>query len=107
LRKQTDDKLPKLSAFFCFGKFAKFSLLSIIISLQHRQKRFLRDFYATDLLHSFFALFLLFEEFAFSGNVAAVAFCGYVFSVCFYRASSDNFASDCRLNCYYKLLSRN
>ncbi len=56
-----------------FLREASGSLL-VLLRFQNRQKRLLRDFHFTELLHAFLTLFLLLEQFAFSGNVAAVAF---------------------------------
>lgn len=51
-----------------------------LLYLQHCQERFLRQFELAELFHSFLALFLLFEQFPFAGNVAAVALGNDIFS---------------------------
>ena len=43
--------------------------------LQHRQERLLGDVHPADALHAFFAFLLLFEELAFTADIAAIAFC--------------------------------
>ena len=45
------------------------------------EKGFLRYLYAAHLLHAALAFFLLFQQLAFAGNVAAVAFGRYVLAV--------------------------
>jgi len=42
---------------------------------KNSQERFLRNFNRTYVFHTLFAFFLLFQEFAFAGDVTAVAFC--------------------------------
>ena len=64
------------------------------------------DFDFADLHHALFAGFLFFEEFAFSRDVAAVAFGEYVFSDGIDRFASDNFAADGALDGDFELLSR-
>src|SRR5262249_37112973 len=43
---------------------------------QQGEERFLRDFHPSNLLHSFLAFFLLFEQLAFARDVSAVALGG-------------------------------
>ena len=47
---------------------------AVLADFQNRQKGLLRDVYLADALHPLFALFLLFEQLAFAGDVSAVAF---------------------------------
>ena len=47
---------------------------------QNSQKRILRDFDFSYLLHLFFTGFLFFQELSFSGNVSAIAFGENIFS---------------------------
>src|SRR5713101_6794253 len=49
-----------------------------LVNLEDREKRFLRNLHRAHLLHAFLALFLLFEELAFAGDVAAIALGGHV-----------------------------
>src|SRR5215217_1012226 len=56
---------------------------------QCSEEGFLGYLYAADLLHAAFAFFLLFEELAFAGDVAAVAFGRYVLAV-----GADGLAGD-------------
>lgn len=50
------------------------------VEFEDGEECFLRDLYPTDLLHAFLTFFLLFKQFAFSADVAAVALCGNVFA---------------------------
>ena len=52
----------------------------VVTGAEHRQERLLRDFDFAELLHPFLAFFLLSQQFAFAGDVAAVAFGGHVLS---------------------------
>src|SRR5215211_1914945 len=52
-----------------------------VLDTQRGQEGLLRYLHAPDLLHAAFAFFLLLEELAFAGDVATVAFGGYVFAV--------------------------
>src|SRR6266581_9328886 len=47
---------------------------------QHREEGFLRNIHLADALHAALAFFLLFEEFAFARDIAAVAFGQHVFA---------------------------
>ena len=48
------------------------------IQLQNRQERRLRHFHRTYLAHALLAFLLLFQQFAFAADVAAVAFGGKI-----------------------------
>src|SRR5689334_4507296 len=61
----------------------------LVAGFEDGHEGFLGDFYAADLLHALFALFLFFEELALTGDVAAVAFAGDVFA-----EGADGFAGD-------------
>ena len=54
--------------------------LLIHLRFKHGQKRLLRDFDFSELLHPLLAFFLLLQQLAFAGNVAAVALRGHVLS---------------------------
>ena len=73
------------------GLFAKQRDL-FFVNLQHCHKRFLRDVQTADGFHAFFAFFLFFQQFAFAGNIAAVALGDYVFAVGRNRFARDDFA---------------
>lgn len=62
------------------------------------------DFYATDVFHSLFPFLLFFEEFAFSADVAAVAFGDDVFSEGFDGVGGDDFLADGGLDTDFVLL---
>jgi len=46
-------------------------LFPLVARAQHRKERFLRDFHLAELLAALLAFFLLFEQPAFAGDVAA------------------------------------
>ncbi len=54
--------------------------MMLFAEFEDGEEGLLGDFDAADGLHALLALFLLFEQFAFAGNVAAVAFGGDVFA---------------------------
>ena len=47
--------------------------LAVLADLEYRKERLLRDIDFANPLHSLLAFFLLFEQLAFAGDVAAVA----------------------------------
>src|SRR5437879_7778808 len=51
-----------------------------LLRFEHLNESFLRNVDLADALHSFFSFFLFLQQFAFPGDVAAVAFRGHVFS---------------------------
>ena len=65
--------------------------------LQHAEKRFLRNLDLAEGFHSLLAFLLLLEEFAFAGDVAAVAFGRDVFAQGGDRLARDDLAADGRL----------
>src|SRR5665213_1098019 len=65
------------------------STQSIRIHLQRRDEGLLRDIHLAELAHLLLALFLLVEELALAGGVAAVAFGGDVLA-----QGADGFAGD-------------
>src|ERR671923_174967 len=46
---------------------------SLLLHLQHREKRLLRDLYGPDLLHPLLPLLLLLQELPLAGDIAAIA----------------------------------
>src|SRR5271163_1020099 len=66
-----------------------FLISSTAGDFQNRQESLLGDVHAADALHAFFAFFLFFEEFAFAGDVTAVAFGDHVLA-----DGADGFAGD-------------
>src|SRR5277367_906219 len=66
-----------------------FLISSTAGDFQNRQESLLGDVHAADALHAFFAFFLFFEEFAFAGDVTAVAFGDNVLA-----NGADGFACD-------------
>src|SRR5216683_830475 len=75
--------------------------------LQNREKGFLRDVHLADTLHAALAFFLFFEEFAFAGNVAAVALGENVFADGRDRFARNDAAADSGLDRHFKHLPRN
>src|SRR6266404_2882669 len=74
------------------------TISSPLAHLQHRQKCLLGYIHAPDALHALFAFFLFFQQFAFAGDIAAVAFRQDVFADGVDRFASDNFRADRSLN---------
>src|SRR3974390_410816 len=64
------------------------------VHFQRGDKSFLRDLDLAELAHLLFALFLLFEELALAGNVAAVAFRRHVLAQRLDGLARDDFAAD-------------
>ena len=78
---------------FYLKKQATFSLslvFALVIQFQYRHKRLLWYFYATDLTHTLFTLFLFFKKFLFTRNITAVTFCKHVLTHCSNSFTSDN-----------------
>src|ERR1700744_4177177 len=71
---------------------------SILIHLQRGDEGFLRDVDLAELAHLLLALFLLVEELALAGDVAAVAFGGDVFPERRDGLAGDDLAADGRLD---------
>src|SRR5690349_2569556 len=65
-----------------------------LFKLQHRHEGCLRDLDRTAALHPTFALFLLFEEFALPGHVAAVTLGQHIFPHCRNRPAGDDLAAN-------------
>src|SRR5271157_306996 len=66
--------------------------------LEQGEKRLLRNLNASDLLHPFLAFFLLLEELAFPGDVAAIAFCGDILAQRLDALPRDDFGPDTGLD---------
>src|SRR4030095_494336 len=71
---------------------------SELIDLKYCQKSFLRDFHRAQLLHPLFPLFLLFQQLALPGDVAAVALGQDVLAERRDRLSGDDLVADRGLN---------
>ena len=67
----------------------------------------MRDVHLSDALHALLAFFLFFEEFAFAGNISAVAFGENVLADGGDGFARDHAASDRGLNGHFKHLARN
>ena len=84
-------------------------ILLFVISrrhLEHSEEGFLRAVHLADAFHTAFAFFLLFEEFAFARDVAAVALGENVFAYGSYGFAGDDTAADRGLNGNFKHLPR-
>src|ERR1700687_3345501 len=75
--------------------------------LQDGEEGLLRDVDLADALHAALAFFLLFEEFAFAGNVSAVALGENVFADGRDGFARDDAAADSGLDRHFKHLARN
>ena len=51
-----------------------------LLRFEHLDKRLLWNIDFSNAFHPFFSFFLFFQQFAFAGNIAAVAFRGHIFS---------------------------
>src|SRR5277367_2181184 len=71
------------------------------------EEGFLRDVHLADALHALFSFFLLFEEFAFAGNVATVALGQHVFANGGNGFAGDDATADGGLNGHVEHLPRN
>ena len=76
-----------------------------LIKFKYSQKGGLWDFHVAHLAHFLLSFFLFFEQLALTGNIAAVAFGGDVFSQRRYGFAGNNIASDGALNRDFKKLS--
>src|SRR5437870_9231206 len=65
-----------------------------LVNLQDREKRFLRDLHRAHLLHPLLPLFLLLEQLALAGHVAAVALGGDVLAQRADRLPGDHLRAD-------------
>src|SRR5882757_10006367 len=70
------------------------SIASVLIHLQRRDERFLRDVDLAELAHLLLALFLLVEELALAADVAAIAFRRHVLAQGAERFAGDDLAAD-------------
>ena len=83
------------------GKMPPF--LIIVVQLENCHECFLRHFNRAEVTHSLFALFLLFQQFLLTGNIAAVALGKHVLTQSLDGFTGDDLAADCRLNGDLKL----
>src|SRR4029079_12855236 len=81
--------------------------LIFVARIKNRHKRFLRNAHLPDHFHPLLALFLLFEQFAFSAHVAAVAFGGDIFAQGFDGFTGNDFGTDGCLDRNFEEMSRN
>src|SRR5579871_4580907 len=80
--------------------------LLVLADSQDGQESLLRDIDLANSLHALLALFLLFEQLALAGNIAAITLCQDVFAQCADTLSGDNLGADRGLNRHFKLLPR-
>src|SRR6266496_1603325 len=83
------------------------SFQSASLRFEHLNKGFLRNIDFSYALHSLLSLFLFLEQFALPGDIAAVAFRGYVFSQCRNALACNNFPANSCLDRYLVKLARN
>src|SRR5438067_13187000 len=70
----------------------------LLIHLQHRQERFLRNLDAADFFHPLLAFFLFLEQLALTRDITAVAFRDHVLANRFHSFARDYFRADVRLD---------
>src|SRR5436190_10288548 len=73
-------------------------IIDLFLDLEDGEESFLRDFDGADLLHSFLACLLFFEELALAADVAAVAFCQHVLAQRLDGFARDDIRADGRLD---------
>ena len=78
--------------------------LLVLARFEHGEEGFLWDFDLTKLPHPLFTLALFGPQFTLSGDVAAIAFCGDVFTQRRNGFASDDFPTDSSLNGDLKLM---
>src|SRR4026208_1142161 len=83
----------------------KFTLLPVVHA-KDGQEGLLRDLDGTDPLHPLLAFFLLLEELALAGDVAAVALGQHVLAHRPDRLAADDMRADCRLDRHFEHLPR-
>src|SRR5437660_12676965 len=92
-------------------QFCNFSgmtaLLTVLTDLKDGQERFLRNVDSPDALHPSLAFFLFFQQFALSGDVAAIAFGQDVLAHGGHALTCDDFSTDRRLDGNFKHLAGN
>ena len=76
------------------------------IEFKNSHKRLLRHFNRTELTHTLFTFFLLFEELFLSGDIAALALGKYVLAHSLDGFTGDDLAAYARLNRNLKELTR-
>src|SRR6266581_86954 len=86
---------------------SKVSFVSGGRDLQNGEEGFLRNVDLADALHAALAFFLLFEEFAFAGNISAVTFGENIFADGRDGFARNHAAANRRLNRHLKHLARN
>ena len=82
------------------------SRFSVVIEFENSHERFGRYLHATELPHTFFTLFLLFEQFFLTGHVAAVALRKNIFTHRLDRFARYDLTAYRRLYGYFKQLAR-
>src|SRR6266566_7821644 len=80
---------------------------ALLVKLEHRHERLLRNLDRADSLHSPLAFLLLFQQFAFAGDVSAIAFRENVLPDRGNGLPSDHLAADRRLDRHLVHLARN
>src|SRR5690606_9958073 len=78
----------------------------LVVHLEHRQERFLRDLDATDLLHPLLALLLFLEELLLAADVATVALGQHVLAQRLDVGAGDDLRADRGLDRHVELLAR-
>ena len=82
-------------------------LLLVLAHPQNSQKSLLRNIDLADPLHPLLAFFLLFQQLAFAGDVAAVALRKHVLAQGAHRLAGHDLGADGGLDGHFKLLPRN
>src|SRR5687768_7991638 len=54
--------------------------VKLIVEFQYRQESFLRNFYVSDLAHTFLTFFLLLEQLTLTADITAITFCSNIFT---------------------------
>ncbi len=78
-----------------------------IANLERGQKSLLGQFHVAHSFHALFAFFLFFQQLALAGDVAAIAFCGYILAEGGNSFPGDYFLANGRLDGNHEKLARN
>src|SRR6185295_12850796 len=82
------------------------SRLLLVIEIEHREERFLRDFDHADLLHPLLSRLLPLEQLALAGDVTAVTLRQHVLSPGLHRFARDHTCTDRGLDGDVEVLAR-
>src|SRR5437870_1277037 len=89
---------PSASGRCCPGTRTGCARLLLLLQLEHREERLLRDLHAAQLLHPLLAFLLALEQLSLARHVAAVALRDHVLAIRLHRLARDDVRADRRLD---------